>query len=83
MKKYKKWSKEELLYIEENWLKMKDSELATLLSEQTDTKITVDMLRRQRRNLKIRKKRGRPCLDQKEAETGERLSLQENRVDGS
>lgn len=39
---------------------MKDKELATLLSEKAQREITVDMLRRQRRNLKIRKKRGRP-----------------------
>lgn len=70
MKKYKKWSKEELCYISENCFKMKDKELATLLSEKTQREITVDMLRRQRRNLKIRKKRGRPCLETKEtAET--------------
>lgn len=60
MKKYKKWSKEELCYISENCFKMKDKELATFLSEQAQREITVDMLRRQRRNLKIRKKRGRP-----------------------
>ena len=43
---------------------MKDKELATLLSERTGCKITVDMLRRQRRKLKIRKKRGRPYKTQ-------------------
>ena len=71
MKKYKKWSKEDLCYISENCFKMKDRELASILSEKTESDITVDMLRRQRRNLKIRKKRGRPCLDQKEAEIKE------------
>lgn len=60
MKKYKKWSREELCYISENCFRMKDKELATLLSEKAQREITVDMLRRQRRNLKIRKKRGRP-----------------------
>lgn len=63
MKKYKKWSKEELCCISENCFKMKDQELAALLSEKTGNDITVDMLRRQRRNLKVRKKRGRPRLD--------------------
>jgi len=60
MKKYKKWSSEELCYISENCNKMKDKELATLLSERNGCEITVDMLRRQRRKLNIRKKRGRP-----------------------
>jgi len=69
MKKYKKWSKEDLCYISENCQKMKDRELAILLSKRGDCEITVDMLRRQRRNLKIRKSRGRPCRDQEEAET--------------
>tara|TARA_B100000085_G_C18424025_1_gene463938 strand:+ start:247 stop:462 length:216 start_codon:yes stop_codon:yes gene_type:complete len=64
MKKYKKWSKEELCYISENCNKMKDRELATLLSEKNGYEITVDMLRRQRRKLKIRKKRGRPYKSQ-------------------
>lgn len=38
---------------------MKDKELATLLSEKCNTEITVDMIRRQRRKLQIRKKQGR------------------------
>lgn len=57
MKKYKKWTKKELDFIAENCDKVKDSELAQYLC------VTVDMIRRQRRNLKIRKKRGRPCLN--------------------
>ena len=48
-------------FIRENCEKMKDKELASVLGE-----ITVDMIRRQRRNLKIRKKRGRPCLESKQ-----------------
>ena len=72
MKKYKKWSKEDLCYISENCFKMKDRELASVLSEKTESDITVDMLRRQRRNLKIRKRRGRPCrTQQKDQESGE------------
>tara|TARA_B100002019_G_scaffold278382_1_gene279156 strand:+ start:1515 stop:1757 length:243 start_codon:yes stop_codon:yes gene_type:complete len=59
MKKYKKWSSEELCYISENCNKMKDKELATLLSEKINEEITVDMIRRQRRKLQIRKKQGR------------------------
>jgi len=75
MRIYKKWSSQELCFIAENCNKMKDKELAVLLSEKSDCKVTVDMLRRQRRKLQIRKKRGRPfkgeetCLDQKEAQT--------------
>ena len=38
--------------------------MATLLSEKNGYEITVDMLRRQRRKLKIRKKRGRPYKSQ-------------------
>ncbi len=63
MKKYKKWSSEELCYISENCNKMKDKELATLLSEKINEEITVDMIRRQRRKLQIRKKQGRHRKD--------------------
>ena len=71
MKKYKKWSSEELCYISEHCNKMKDKELATLLSEKNGYTITVDMLRRQRRKLNIRKKRGRPYKQQDPGETKE------------
>jgi len=71
MRKYKKWSSEELCYISENCNKMKDKELATLLSKQNGHEITVDMLRRQRRKLKIRKKRGRPYKNQDSNESEE------------
>lgn len=71
MRKYKKWSSEELCYISENCNKMKDKELATLLSKQNGCEITVDMLRRQRRKLKIRKKRGRPYKNQDSNESEE------------
>lgn len=59
MKKYKKWSSEELGYIAENAGNMKDKELATLLTEKMQQPVTVDMVRRQRRKLQIRKKQGR------------------------
>lgn len=59
MKKYKKWSKEELDLIVESAGKMKDKELATLLTDKIQQSITVDMIRRQRRKLQIRKKQGR------------------------
>ena len=66
MSKYKKWSSEELCYISENCNKMKDKELATLLSEKGNGEITVDMIRRQRRKLQIRKKQGRHRNQQRE-----------------
>lgn len=60
MKKYKKWSREELDFILNNCQKIKDKDLAVLLSEKFNTAITVDMLRRQRRKLELKKNRGRP-----------------------
>jgi hypothetical protein len=59
MKKYKKWSKEELDYIAASHSSLKDKELAKLLSDKTQSNITVDMVRRQRRKLQLRKKQGR------------------------
>ena len=66
MKKYKKWSSEELCYISENCNKMKD-----LLTEKCNVEITVDMIRRQRRKLQIRKKQGRHKNQQKETSSVE------------
>ena len=71
MRIYKKWSSEDLCFIAENCNKMKDKELAILLSERNGCKVTVDMLRRQRRKLKIRKKRGRPYKNQDSVESKE------------
>ena len=71
MRIYKKWSSEDLCFIAENCNKMKDKELAILLSERNDCKVTVDMLRRRRRKLKIRKKRGRPYKNQDSVEPKE------------
>ena len=59
MKRYKRWTKQEIDFIAENYNKIKDQELAKLLCKD-ERPVTVDMIRRQRRNLKIRKKRGRP-----------------------
>lgn len=73
MKKYKNWSREELCYISENCFNMKDRELAILLSERMNCQITIDMIRRQRRNLKIRKKRGRPYENRPNQEHGKSL----------
>lgn len=59
MKKYKRWTTEELDYIRENYQKHKDKELAKMLSEKFGSEVTIDMLRRQRRNIGTKKKRGR------------------------
>lgn len=67
MKKYKRWTKQEIDFIAENYSKIKDQELAKLLCRD-ERPVTVDMIRRQRRNLKIRKKRGRPHSTKKKEE---------------
>ena len=67
MKKYKRWTKQEIDFIAENYNKIKDQELARLLCRD-GRPVTVDMIRRQRRNLKIRKKRGRPHSTKKKEE---------------
>lgn len=59
MKKYKRWTKEELDYIRENYQQHKDKELAKMLSERFESNVTIDMLRRQRRNMGTSKPRGR------------------------
>lgn len=69
MKKYKRWSSEELQFIRENCESIKDKELAEILSEGTPAMVTVDMIRRQRRKLQIRKKRGRPPVIKKRMES--------------
>lgn len=59
MKKYKRWTKEELDYIRENYQQHKDKELAKMLSEKFGADVTINMLRRQRRNMGTAKPRGR------------------------
>ena len=56
---YKKWKPEEIKYIEENQALLSDKELASSLSKINQENITVEMIRRQRRNLNIKKKQGR------------------------
>lgn len=57
---YKRWSEAELGFIKDNCNNMRDSEIAAHLSKITsDHSITVAMVRRQRRKLKIQKTRGR------------------------
>jgi hypothetical protein len=59
-KTYKKWSKEELEFINNNSSSMKDDEIASYLNKTDSTRsITIGMVRRQRRKLNIVKPRGR------------------------
>jgi hypothetical protein len=59
-KTYKKWSKEELEFINNNSQIMKDEEIAAYLNKTDSSRqITVGMVRRQRRKLSIVKPRGR------------------------
>jgi len=57
--KYKKWNNQELDFIKNNFTVMSDADLAQRLSKENE-KITVYMIRRQRRSIQANKKRGRP-----------------------
>lgn len=57
--KYKKWKSEDLEFIKENFNIMSDIDIARKLSNE-DQKITVYMIRRQRRKIGANKTRGRP-----------------------
>lgn len=58
--KYKKWSDTELSYIKHHSADIPDKYIAQQMTEMGGTTITADMVRRQRRNLKIIKNKGRP-----------------------
>ena len=58
--KYKKWSDTELSYIKHHSADIPDKYIAQKMSEMGGQTITADMIRRQRRNLKIVKRKGRP-----------------------
>ena len=59
-KTYKKWTKEELDFVANNALTLKDEEIAQYLNKTDSSRvITVGMVRRQRRKLAISKPRGR------------------------
>ena len=62
---YKKWSDNELSYIKHHYLKYSDKIIADKLSEMTGQNISSSMVRRQRRNLKIEKSKGRPRYERK------------------
>jgi hypothetical protein len=59
MKKYKKWTENEIKFINDNQ-NMLDRDVAAKLSQITGTNITQSMVRRQRRKLGVKKQRGRP-----------------------
>lgn len=60
MANYKKWSSNELDYIQNNHSALSDEGLALKLSEMTGQNISTSMIRRQRRKLALKKNRGRP-----------------------
>lgn len=60
MAKYKKWSVEEMDFIQNNHGYVKDEDLAVKLSQMTGENITTSMVRRQRRKLSLKKSKGRP-----------------------
>lgn len=60
MATYKKWLQAELDFIKANQELFNDEQLGVKLSQMTGQNITTAMVRRQRRKLAIKKKRGRP-----------------------
>lgn len=60
MATYKKWLQTELDFIKANQELYNDEQLSAKLSQMTGQNITTAMVRRQRRKLSIKKKRGRP-----------------------
>jgi hypothetical protein len=60
MATYKKWLQTELEFIRSNQELYNDEQLSAKLSQMTGQNITTAMVRRQRRKLEIKKKRGRP-----------------------
>jgi hypothetical protein len=62
MKKvYRKWQPEDIEFIENNYHKMTDKAIAVTLSKITGCNISIDMVRRQRRTLKLSRPKGRPA----------------------
>jgi hypothetical protein len=59
-KNYKKWTEAEKNFIASHINTLTDAELSVRMTEMTKETISVDMIRRQRRRLGIRKAQGRP-----------------------
>lgn len=64
MANYKKWTQQELDFIKANQETMNDDVLAVKLCDMSGQTVTRSMIRRQRRKLNIKKKRGRPRKEQ-------------------
>lgn len=60
MANYKKWTSAELDFLANNHGLLNDAALANKLSQMSGENVTTAMVRRQRRKLQIKKKRGRP-----------------------
>lgn len=60
-KVYRKWQPADIEFIEKNHTKMTDQAIAVTLSKITGCNISIDMIRRQRRKLKLSRPKGRPA----------------------
>jgi hypothetical protein len=60
MANYKKWSNAEKEYIKENCGDFSDKKIASEMSRISGENITSDMIRQQRRKMRVIKKKGRP-----------------------
>jgi hypothetical protein len=80
MGKYKRWNDSELRFIVDNQQVLKDEDIAAKLAKMTGENITADMIRAQRRKLKIKKRRGRKkqnisiCVESSDTKDPETLS---------
>lgn len=63
--KYKKWSGQDLQFIQDNLQICTDKELAVKMSKMSGENISSSMIRRQRRKLGVEKQRGRPRFNRK------------------
>ena len=60
MANYKRWSNAEKDFIRDNCGTQSDKEIAIRMGEISGEKITSDMIRQQRRKMRVIKKKGRP-----------------------
>lgn len=66
---YRKWTDDDILYIKNNYHNMTDNELASKLSSINNTNITVAMIRNKRRQMSVKKSRGRQKIKHTELST--------------
>lgn len=74
MATYKKWLQTELDFIRSNQELYNDEQLSVKLSQMTGQNVTTAMVRRQRRKLSIKKKRGRPLKNKVVSQVSENES---------